>query len=794
LVEKRMTRFSSSPARRVGIAFLVTALVWALAFFAFGRSNAPWPARWVLGVIGVSFLIVAVTWLIEEWWLSRRIRAVSNLAQRLGAGEWTARTGIETAPGEIGKLAESLDRLAISLQRKLEERDNREKSLLERSFQQTVVGALGQFALVSSDFSALLNQAVMLVSQTLEVEFCGILELESNRHDLILRAGVGWKEGSVDRTRLRADPRFQYGFTLRAGEPVVVENWKQEYRFRPCSLLRDHQVSAGITVAIIGHGCAYGLLGAHTTLSRKFSEDEVHFLLAVANVLAMAAARKLAESDLEKLAAFVQLNPNPVLELVRDGTPTYCNDAASRLASSVGQQDPRTILPPNVRSIVNNCLQKGESCTNHEVQIDGKTFAWSFHPVNGRQVVHAYVENITDRLSLEAQLRQSQKMESVGLLAAGVAHDFNNMLTIIQGHSGMVLSKASENPGLMESTQAIYFAAERAASLTRQLLMFSRKNVMQPRKLDLRETVSQMGKMLQRLLGETITLRFQPPPRLPYVLADVGMIEQVIMNLAVNARDAMPKGGTLTITTAAVTVNQSYAQSHPDARPGSFMCLRVSDTGCGMDEYTIGRIFEPFFTTKEVGKGTGLGLATVYGIVKQHGGWVEVASEVGRGTAFSVFFPTVGDPIPAVSLAPVAATEIRGGNETILIVEDEPVLRDMAHIILEDRGYTILEASSGRDALDVWNQHKEKIDLVLTDMVMPEGISGMDLAHRLLEVQPELKVIFASGYTMDDLDPTFVRERQAMFLQKPYTHLSLAQAVRDCLDGKSAPLPAAAGV
>lgn len=427
---------------------------------------------------------------------------------------------------------------------------------------------------------------------------------------------------------------------------------------------------------------------------------------------------------------------------------------------------------------------------NLETIVQGRTLSWSFQPVPVSRVVHAYVEDITDRLNLEAQLRQAQKMESVGQLAAGVAHDFNNMLTIIQGHGGMLLAKSAQKPELLDSAQAIYFAAERAASLTRQLLMFSRKNVMQPKLLDLRDVVANMTKMLQRLLGETIRLTFQPPPQMPLVEANVGMIEQVIMNLAVNARDAMPKGGTLTIGTEAAELGPEVVQTHPEGRPGSYVCLRMADTGCGMNMVTLARIFEPFFTTKEVGKGTGLGLATVYGIVKQHNGWIEVASEVGNGSTFTVFFPAKTQPVEAREAEAQAALEVPGGTETILIVEDESVLRDMAHVILQECGYRVLEASSGREALKLWEEHQSAIDLVLTNVVMPEGISGMDLANRLLAAKPSLKLIFVSGYSMDDIDTAFVRKGHATFLQKPYTHFTLAKAVRDCLDKQSIPAKA----
>jgi CheY-like chemotaxis protein len=265
------------------------------------------------------------------------------------------------------------------------------------------------------------------------------------------------------------------------------------------------------------------------------------------------------------------------------------------------------------------------------------------------------------------------------------------------------------------------------------------------------------------------------------VQADTGMVEQVIMNLAVNARDAMPNGGTLTMSTNPIEMNHAYVQTHPEARLGAFVRLRVSDSGCGMDSATMARIFEPFFTTKEVGKGTGLGLATVYGIVKQHEGWVEVSSEVGQGTTFNVFFPASSEPVKAPPEAAPDA-EVRGGQETILVVEDEPLLRDMAHLILQDCGYRVLEAGSGAEAWQVWERNPGGIDLVLTDVVMPGGMSGMELAVKLLAGAPRLKIVFTSGYNVEETSTDFFRQGGAVFLQKPYTRPTLAKAVRDCLD------------
>jgi signal transduction histidine kinase len=774
-----MTSFLSLRARLVGTVFLAIAPAWIIMYLIARHTNTefPWP-----GFV-VGLLALGAAWFGGERFILRQVRIMSHAAKNLAAGDLSSRTGLVREQGELGELARTFDSMAVALEQRVREREQAEKTLLNRSFQQTVVSALGQFALVSADLGALLSQATMLTAQTLEVEYCQVLELLADKHSFLLRAGVGWKQGTVGKLQMPADSPTQAGFTLRAGEPVVVQDLAAETRFEASPLLLEHGVISGVTVAISGHGQAFGVIGVHTTHRRKFTEDEVHFLLAIATVLAMAVARNRAEAKLLKLAAFAKLNPNPAMEFSADGAITYFNDAASRLALAVGRDHPRAILPANIRENVEACLATGKGLLRQETIIEGRTLSWSFHPMLGNQVVHGYVEDITDRLSLEAQLRQAQKMESVGQLAAGVAHDFNNMLTIIQGHAGMLMVKPDLPPEMFPSTQAVYFAAERAASLTRQLLMFSRKNVMQVKLLDLREVVSRMGTMLDRLLGETISLLFEPPSEIPLVHGDMGMIEQVIMNLAVNARDAMPQGGKLTIRLEALRLDEQYVEIHPSARTGPFVCLRVADTGCGMDPATRDRIFEPFFTTKEVGKGTGLGLATVYGIVKQHEGWIEVDSQVGCGSTFSIFFPAHSEPVLAKPPEAGPAAEVRGGQETILIVEDEPVLRQMAQTILQDCGYRILEAGSGLEALELWNQHRETIDLVLTDVVMPEGVSGMDLARQLLDAKPTLKIIFASGYSMDEVNPTFLRDGHAAFLQKPYTHVTLPKAVRDCLDG-----------
>jgi two-component system cell cycle sensor histidine kinase/response regulator CckA len=391
------------------------------------------------------------------------------------------------------------------------------------------------------------------------------------------------------------------------------------------------------------------------------------------------------------------------------------------------------------------------------------------------------VEDITERLALEAQLRQSQKMESVGQLAAGVAHDINNILTIIQGHAGLLLNTTPPNGDAARSLKQISAASERAASFIRHLLMFSRKQVFQTKILDLNSVLRNLEYMLPRMLGEHIALETCYHPDLPPIAADTSMIEQIVMNLIVNSRDAMPKGGKLLIETSAVEIIAAHVRQNPEAHAGGFVCLTVTDTGCGMERKVLQRIFEPFFTTKEIGKGTGLGLATVYGIVKQHRGWVEVESEIGVGTTFKIFLPVTLDEAVATPAVASKSETVNGGEETILVVEDEIGLLELVRNILQRYHYRVLIASSGVEALRVWDEHHGRIDLLLTDMIMPGGVTGSDLAAELKKRKPGLKVVITSGYSSELVGKDFGRS-ETTFLPKPYQPHQVARMIRETLD------------
>jgi len=383
---------------------------------------------------------------------------------------------------------------------------------------------------------------------------------------------------------------------------------------------------------------------------------------------------------------------------------------------------------------------------------------------------------------LEAQLLQAQKMESVGQLAGGVAHDFNNMLAATMMNLSLLQRNNDLSPEIQEIIKELIQGAERAANLTRQLLMFSRRSVMEVKLLDLNELVTNLLKMLGRLIGEHIIVRFGRREGLPCFEGDSGMIEQAIMNLAINARDAMPKGGEINLGIEAIQVELPQVNSQPGVQSGQFLCLSVADNGCGMDEATCQRVFEPFFTTKGPGKGTGLGLATVHGIAAQHKGWVEVKSEVGKGTTFKVFLPasakTITKVMPAGKMAAVR------GHETILVVEDEADLRRLVSRSLRFMGYAVFEAENGQAALKLWQERRGQFDLLFSDMVMPEGLTGLDLAEQLRQQKPGLKVIISSGYSTETAGDSTLAARGVIYLQKPYRVEFLSKAVRDCLDGK----------
>jgi two-component system, cell cycle sensor histidine kinase and response regulator CckA len=382
--------------------------------------------------------------------------------------------------------------------------------------------------------------------------------------------------------------------------------------------------------------------------------------------------------------------------------------------------------------------------------------------------------------SHESSLRQ-ERLTAVGNLTAGLAHEFNNIMTIVQGHTSLLMTNPRLDAESARSLAHINEGVERMAELIRHMLAFSRKQVMQAQALDVRETLGETMELLERVLDQQAALRVDIAPHLPPILADWEMFEQILVNLVINGRDAMDSGGQLTVTATEASFRAEEIAGQPERRAGRFVRVSVTDTGSGMDRGTLDHLFEPFFTTKEVGQGTGLGLAAVYGMVHQHQGWIEVESKVGRGTTFHVYFP-VTDQAPQLAVEAASPPQVRGGQETVLVVEDESVLRELVREVLTAQGYRLLEAEDGVAALNVWEIHRDKVDLLLTDIAMPRGVSGRDLAEKLRKEDPQLPVIFSSGYSQEMIGSNDDTVRGATYLSKPYRPAQLARAVREALD------------
>jgi two-component system cell cycle sensor histidine kinase/response regulator CckA len=509
------------------------------------------------------------------------------------------------------------------------------------------------------------------------------------------------------------------------------------------------------------------------------------------------AERSLSESEARK-AAMLEAALDAVVAIDAEGRITEFNPAAERTfgyrrADVLGRPIVETIVPPELRDRHRagfaRYLATGESTILGRrllltgMRSDGAEFPVELTvyrvPLPGPPAFGAFLRDLTESRRLEEQLLQAQKMESVGRLAGGIAHDFNNILTAISGYAYLALDRPGLEPAVREDLEQIRTAAGRAVELTSQLLAFSRRQVMQPVALDLGDALREISPMLRRLLGEDIRLVTSVGPNLGHVLADPGQLTQVIVNLAVNARDAMPTGGGLTLEAANVDLDAEYAQGHAEVVPGPFVVLSVTDSGAGMDEATRARIFEPFFTTKAQGKGTGLGLATVYGIVRQSGGHIWVYSEPDRGTVFKVYLPRV-EAATGARLTPAVRPRNTEGTETILVVEDDEGVRAFVQAVLEGRGYRVLRAANADEAL-TQAAHDGPIELLLTDVVMP-GVSGADLAARVRAIAPAVKVLFVSGYTENTIVHHGVLDADVSFLAKPFSPDALAERVRAELD------------
>ncbi len=552
----------------------------------------------------------------------------------------------------------------------------------------------------------------------------------------------------------------------------------------------------------------YSLIGDHN--GPEFRKAIAHMVLFFAVALLIcwfnAALRATQESLRRSESNFRSLVTNAPYGICRCDSLGVLLDANPALAAMLGYSSAEDISGMHLGSLYVDAQQwfqtadyfhAGKEFNNLSAELarlDGTTMLARISGrviPNGRKgpTFQIFMEDITERRALEQQLRQAQKMEAIGRLAGGIAHDFNNLLMVISGYSEFLLERLGPDLSLRGPAQEIANAAQRATSLTRQLLAFSRKQMLAPKVLDLNEVVTENLKMLTRMIGEDIDLVMVPTPTIGAVRADPGQIDQVIMNLAVNARDAMPEGGKLTIETANVSLDETFARTHAPLEAGEYVMLAIADTGLGMDSETQSRIFEPFFTTKGA-KGTGLGLSTVYGIVKQSGGYIFVDSQPQRGTTFRTYFPRVdGKDEAAAAQESLGLPRPDRGQETILLVEDETNLRRLARQYLETQGYKILEAEDGAAALQIVEGHKGPIDLLLTDVVMP-GMNGRELALHITAERSAIRVLYMSGYTENAIGHNGTLDAGINLLQKPFSLPALKDKVREVLDSEPIPLEA----
>nr|MBF0223677.1 PAS domain-containing protein [Desulfobulbaceae bacterium] len=561
----------------------------------------------------------------------------------------------------------------------------------------------------------------------------------------------------------------------------LTDSFEFEYRMKTRDGDWKWILGRGQAVYRDASGKAVRMIGTHQDITdRKEAENQLRFQSLVLNQI----QDRVTVTDLNGVITYVNDAVVQALgysrnELIGVSTEKYCENPEQSITQ---------------RKIVEKTLKNGQwrgevvnqTADGQELTLDCRIQV--VFDEHGRKIALAGIStDITERRksdaereNLQAQLIQAQKMESVGRLAGGVAHDFNNMLGVILGHTEMALMQADENHDLYASLKEIQKAAMRSAEITKQLLAFARKQTISPKKIDLNDTVESMLNMLRRLIGEDIDLVWQPSTHLWAVKMDPSQIDQILANLCVNARDAIAGVGKLTIETGKKTFDEAYCKEHMGFIPGDFVQLAVSDNGCGMDKDTLNKLFEPFFTTKEMGKGTGLGLATVYGIIKQNNGFINVYSEPGQGSTFKVYLPRLVTDQETDKTVP-AKKAVAGGTETILLVEDEPTILQMTRMMLEKKGYTVLSSATPSDALEKAKKHSASIDLLMTDVVMPK-MNGRDLAEKIIDLYPGIGLLFMSGYTANVIAHQGVLEEGVHFIQKPFSMNDLASKVREVLE------------
>ncbi len=683
-------------------------------------------------------------------------------------------------------------------------RNSAEEALRHRLSYQSLLSRISTMAVEAEDTTEFQSQCVAILGEGMSVSRAYVFEYRpetdtvDNTHE--------WCAPGVEpqMARLQGVPSRDVAWwneTLRKGQAISFSDITEIPHQGVVEILQAQGILSVLVVPLFAGGRYFGFLGFDDCRShREWAQEDVEILQTITGIIAGVIDRQEAHHRLEEERSQLLSIFDSVDE------PIYVIDPATYEVLFVNRAAKNTHGKDPIGGIcyreLNGLEEPCSFCTNEIIQVNrGETYRWEHHHSvlgrtfsahdriirwpDGRDVRMELAIDITEQKRTEEQLQAALKMEAVGSLAGGIAHDFNNLLSVILNSATFVLEGLREGDPLREDVLEIQKAGKRAAALTRQLLAFSRRQVLEPRVLDPNETLAAMDSMLRRMVGEDVRFNQILAPDLGRVKVDPGQLEQVVMNLVSNSRDAMPEGGKLTIETANAELDEAYAQGHVTVKPGSYVRLAVSDTGCGMDEATRRRVFEPFFTTKEMGKGTGLGLSTVYGIVKQSGGYIWAYGEPGKGSTFKVYLPRVMEELEAREEA-VKPGEPPRGTETVLVVEDEEVVRTVVARMLRAAGYHVLTASNGGEGLLICEEHQEEIHLLITDVVMPR-MSGSQLAERLQRLRPGLPVLYMSGYTDNSIVHHGVLDLGPSFIGKPFSGLDLRKKVQQALRGGGSP-------
>lgn len=702
-------------------------------------------------------------------------------------------------PSETNFLQHLASQVAIAIhqselyqqaQTELAERKRAQMQLKVRVAQQAAVTQLGQMALADADLSALMETASTLVADQLQVAYSQILELLPEEKSLLLRAGVGWQPGLVGQQRIALGAESQAGMTLLGDQPVIVEDLRTETRFQGTALLRDHRIISGLSVSIQGQNTPFGVLAAYTTEQRQFTSDDIHFLQAVAQVLATAIDRHQAEQKIQEQAALLDIATDAIAVRDLEHKILFWSQGAQHLygweaAEILGQHADQVLFKeaPLLAEIHSALHETGEwqgelhklTKSGQEVVVESR---WTLvQDQAGPKSILTVDTDITEKKKLEAQFLRAQRMESIGTLASGIAHDLNNVLAPIL-MAVQLLEKKLPDQKSQQLLQTLELNAKRGADLIKQVLSFARGLEGKRTILQVRHLIQEIKKIVEQTFPKSIQVHTQVPTDLWTVSGDITQLHQVLMNLCVNAHDAMPEGGTLTITAENRFVDSTYARLNLEAQIGSYIAITVADTGSGIPAQVLDRIFEPFFTTKELGQGTGLGLSTVVGIVKSHGGFVKVYSEVDKGTRFRVYLPAVR----AIETPAGEETELAPGHgELILVVDDEVTIREVSQTLLEAHGYRVLTAKDGVEAIGLYAQYQSEISLALIDMMMP-SMDGPMTIRTLQAVNPQLNIIVISGLAPKNKLAEAASMGVKAFLSKPFTANELLNTLEDALN------------